>query len=107
MDMQSSDGPWDNLTVSDLTLPGACDELCDGVVAVFHLAAKTHAVSKSPNEEQEYRVLNVDLTRNVVAAAVAVGVRRLVMMSSVKVLGESANESPHSIDGRDQCIRQH
>ncbi len=92
VDMGSSDGPWDELRVMDLTRPGACDGLCDGVEAVFHLAAKTHAVSRSRAEELEYRVLNVDLTRNLIAAAVPAGVRRLVMMSSVKVMGEGGFE---------------
>ena len=92
VDIQRSDGPWDKLTVVDLTLPGVCDGLCDGVEAVFHLAAKTHAVSKSPNEEREYRMLNVDLTRDLIAAALPVGVRRFVMMSSVKVMGEGGFE---------------
>jgi len=88
VDIHDSDGPWDKLTVVDLTLPGICDGLCDGVEAVFHLAAKTHAVSRSPNEEKEYRILNVDLTRDLIAAALPAGVRRFVMMSSVKVMGE-------------------
>ena len=108
VDMQRSVGPWDKLTVTDLTLPGTCDGLCDGVEAVFHLAAKTHAVSRSPNEEKEYRALNVDLTRDLIAAALPSGVRRFVMMSSVKVMGEggfepqteTADLRPDSIYGR-------
>jgi len=108
VDMQRSEGPWDKLTVADLTLPGTFDGLFDGVEAVFHLAAKTHAVSRSPNEEQEYRVLNVDLTRDLIYAALPAGVRRFVMMSSVKVIGEggfepqseTADLRPDSIYGR-------
>lgn len=108
VDVCSADGPWDELRTVDLTAPGACEGLCDGVDAVFHLAAKTHAVSRSPHEEQEYRVLNVELTRNLVAAAVAARVQRFVMMSSVKVMGEggftpqdeSAPSRPDSVYGR-------
>ena len=108
VDMQRSDGPWDKLTVADLTLPGTFDGLFDGVEAVFHLAAKTHAVSRSPNEEQEYRALNVDLTRDLLAAALPAGIRRFVMMSSVKVMGEggfdpqseTSDPRPDSIYGR-------
>ncbi len=91
-DMCHSEGPWDELKVMDLTQPGGCEKLCDGVEAVFHLAAKTHAVSRSRTEEQEYRILNVDLTRNLIAAAVPAGVSRFVMMSSVKVMGEGTFE---------------
>lgn len=108
VDMVDMDGPWDELRVVDLTRPGACDGLCDGVEAVFHLAAKTHAVDDSPRAEQEYQTLNVDLTRNLVGAALTAGVRRMVMMSSVKVLGEggfeplddSAAPQPDSAYGR-------
>jgi len=92
VDMRASQGPWDKLVVSDLTLPGSFEGLFEGVEAVFHLAAKTHAVSRFRTEEQEYRVLNVDLTGDLVAAAVPAGVRRIVMMSSVKVMGEGGFE---------------
>ena len=108
VDVCSADGPWEELRAVDLTAPGACEGLCHGVEAVFHLAAKTHAVSRSPNEEQEYRALNVELTRNLVTAAVAARVKRFVMMSSVKVMGEGGFEPldetapprPDSVYGR-------
>jgi nucleoside-diphosphate-sugar epimerase len=88
VDLRPSEGPWSEFRALDLTRTGACDGLCDGIDAVFHLAAKTHAVSRSPHEDQEYRQLNVDLTRHLVSAAAAAGVSRIVMMSSVKVMGE-------------------
>jgi len=108
VDMLRSDGPWDELRVIDLTRPGACDGLCDGVEAVFHLAAKTHAVDDSRNAELDYQVLNVDLTRDLVGAAVGARVGRFVMMSSVKVMGEggfepldeTASPQPDSAYGR-------
>jgi len=92
VDRQDADGPWDDMIVSDLTRPGACAGLCEGVEAVFHLAAKTHAVGNSPKDEREYRTLNVDLTRELVADAVSSGVARFVMMSSVKTMGEGGYE---------------
>lgn len=63
-------------------------EGCDQVV---HLIARTHRLHESPGPEQEeaYRAVNLGLTAEVLAAAEAAGVRRLVYMSSVKAMGES------------------
>lgn len=58
-----------------------------GCEAVVHLAALT-GVAPSIGRPQEYRRTNVDGTANVVAAAVAAGVRRFVFASSSSVYGE-------------------
>jgi UDP-glucose 4-epimerase len=98
VDREPAEGPWDEMKVLDLTHPGACNELCDEIGTVFHLAAKTHAVSRSRESESEYRALNVDLTRHLLDDAVRAGVRRFVMMSSVKVLGEGGFEPMSETD---------
>lgn len=59
-----------------------------GVETLFHLAARTHAIGESPGEEGEYARLNVDGTRRLLDAAIAAEVRRVVLVSSVKALGE-------------------
>jgi len=83
-------GPWHETHQLDLTEKRAFDGLCEGVDVVLHLAAKTHAAATSPDDEQDYQRLNVEMTGNLVDAAVANGVRSFVMMSSVKVLGEGS-----------------
>ena len=62
-----------------------------GCDAVVHLIARTHHLRETEGAETdaEYRRVNVDLTADVLSAATAAGVRRLVYMSSVKAMGES------------------
>ena len=62
-------------------------ETVSGCNAIVHLAAKVHAMDDS-GAEQDYQAVNVEGTRNVLEAAVASGVRRVVFVSSVKVFGE-------------------
>lgn len=83
-------GPWHETRQFDLTDKLAFENLCAGVDTVLHLAAKTHATAASPDDEKDYKRLNVEMTGNLVNAAVASGVRAFVLMSSVKVLGEGS-----------------
>jgi len=60
---------------------------CDGIATVFHLAALTHAEAAAA-PEAAYQALNVEGTRRVLDAALTAGVRRFVLASSVKAIGE-------------------
>ena len=56
---------------------------------MVHLAARVHVVRESVAEPlDEYRRVNVEGTRTLVKAAAAAGVRRFLLLSSVKVNGE-------------------
>ncbi len=57
----------------------------EGASAVVHAAAVVHRPGAS---DEEYRRFNVEGTRAVVAAALAVGVKKLVFLSTIKVVGE-------------------
>ncbi|MDP1931964.1 MAG: SDR family NAD(P)-dependent oxidoreductase [Gammaproteobacteria bacterium] len=61
-----------------------CDEeilrqACSGVETVFHLAAYAHV---NQHDETQMRAVNVDGTRELLAAAIASGVKRIVFFSS-------------------------
>jgi UDP-glucose 4-epimerase len=58
--------------------------------AVVHLAAKVHAIDEC-GADQDYEAINVEGTRSVLEAAVAVGTNRVVFASSVKVFGEESS----------------
>jgi len=88
---RAAEGPWHEIREVDLTDPTAGADLYDGADVVFHLAALTHDAALAA-EEEEYRRLNVQATRFVVAAALAAGVRNLVFLSSVKAMGEGGRE---------------
>jgi UDP-glucose 4-epimerase len=60
-----------------------------GCDVVFHLAGKAHDPSASA---ETFRQVNVEGTRNLLAAATHAGVRSLVFASSVKTMGEGGGE---------------
>ena len=67
------------LIEGDLRSPADCARLCAGAEGgvLFHTAGVIH-----PRRVREFYQVNVDGTRNVLAAAVAAGVRRAVVVSS-------------------------
>lgn len=68
-----------------------------GVEVVVHLAARVHAVRDvSPSPLDEFRRVNVGGTLGLARQAAAAGVRRFVLLSSVKVHGEGALGSASS-----------
>lgn len=69
----------------DLRDAPAVTRLLDGADVVFHLAAHARAWAADPND---FDAINVEGTRNVVAAARACGVRRLVQVSTELVDGD-------------------
>lgn len=59
----------------------------DGVEAVLHLAARAHAAAAAPSAELQRA--NVEGARALAAQAAAAGVRRFVLVSSIKAMGEA------------------
>jgi nucleoside-diphosphate-sugar epimerase len=81
--------------------PVRCDDLLDrpairraveGVEAVVHLAARVHVMSeKTADPLAEYRLTNVEGTRVLMEEAQAAGVRRLILISTVKAVAEDSD----------------
>jgi nucleoside-diphosphate-sugar epimerase len=75
----------------------------DGANAIVHLAALLHLVDPPATMRTEYERVNVQGTAAVVDAALARGVSRVVVMSTIAVYGETGgaivteNSSPHPI----------
>jgi len=69
----------------DVRNPAAVERLLDGADVVFHLAAQARAWAADP---QDFERVNVDGTRNVLSAALAAGIRRVVHVSTELVDGE-------------------
>ncbi len=67
----------------------------EGVDAVAHLAARVHVMrERAADPLAAFRRTNVEGTLRLARSAAAVGVRRLVFLSSVKVLGEATPDGP-------------
>jgi nucleoside-diphosphate-sugar epimerase len=69
---------------------------CTGVDTVFHLAGKAHALSEIAADDEEYRLINTEATRTLLAAAQEAGVKRFVFFSSVKAVGDMATMQDES-----------
>jgi nucleoside-diphosphate-sugar epimerase len=78
-----------------------------GAEAVIHCAARVHVMKDSAVDPlSAFRAVNLEGTRRLAEVAVAVGVRRLVFLSSIKVNGEAtgpgfpfrASDSPRPSD---------
>lgn len=65
-----------------------------GVDVVIHLAGRAHQFGAAAEDDAGFTRVNVDGTERLARAAAAVGVRRLVLVSSVKVNGEQSLERP-------------
>lgn len=67
----------------------------DGCEAVVHLAGRAHIVHEAARDPlAEFRKINVDATLNLARQAIDCGVRRFVLISSIKVNGEQTFERP-------------
>ena len=66
-----------------------------GVDAVVHLAGRAHVMSERAADPQaEFRRINAAGTECLARAAAAEGVKRFVLMSTVKVMGEETRDAP-------------
>ena len=80
----------------DLESADNLDHLTTGCDAIVHLAGRAHVMSDDPaTSESLYLSANVDVTRRLAQSAARTGVKRMILMSSVKVNGESTTiDSP-------------
>jgi dihydroflavonol-4-reductase len=90
--------------LGDVTRPETLPPALDGVTRVFHLAG---AVGHRASDEERLQRINVEGSRNLLDAAAAAGVERIVYTSSVGAMGPAATpEYPRSeqhflLDGDD------
>ena len=80
----------------DLESADNLDHLTTGCDAIVHLAGRAHVMSDDPaTSESLYLSANVDVTKRLAQSAARTGVKRMILMSSVKVNGESTTiDSP-------------
>jgi nucleoside-diphosphate-sugar epimerase len=78
------------LIICDLESADNLDHLTTGCDAIVHLAGRAHVMSDDPaTSESLYVSANVDVTKKLAQSASRTGVKRMILMSSVKVNGES------------------
>lgn len=78
-------------------------EALDGIDAVVHLAGRAHVLRESAADPHgEFMRANADATATLAAAAAAAGVRRLVYVSTIGVLGHRTTDAPFTSDSLPQ-----
>ena len=86
----SSDPVFRELIACDLESADSLDQLTSGCEVIVHLAGRAHMMSDDPaKSESLYISANVDVTKRLAQSAARNGVKRMILMSSVKVNGES------------------
>jgi nucleoside-diphosphate-sugar epimerase len=65
-----------------------------GTEVVVHLAGHAHASSRSPAARRLIQTVNVEGTERLAREAAAMGVRRFIFLSSIKVHGEESGPQP-------------
>lgn len=88
---QNVEGLALEVVVGDLTDRASLDAAMKGVTALFHVAADYRLWV--PDPDRMYAI-NVEGTRNIMLAAAAAGVARIVYTSSVATLGLNADGAP-------------
>lgn len=90
--------------ISDIRDESSWRRELDGVDVVIHAAARVHVVHEAaPDPLAAFRAVNVEGTRAVVRAAVKAGVKRFILVSSVKVHGEGKSVAYMADDTLDPC----
>lgn len=89
---QVADGPWEAchaVDVADAVAVDALERVLPGAIdTVFHLAGKAHALAELGADPVEYDRINAGGTANLKRLATRMGVRRFVLASTVKAMGE-------------------
>jgi len=85
---QETDGPWDDVIYLDLASQKFPKDAMAEIDTVFHLAGKAHALTETQQDEKEYFRINTVGTSRLLEIARDAGVRRFILFSSVKAMGE-------------------
>ncbi len=91
-DLSELEGAHYSECVGDVTNLDSFIRACSGVDVVFHLAG---VVGYTPESRAIMKAVNVDGTKNMIQAALAQNVKRVVHLSSVVAVG--ASHSPHHV----------
>ncbi|EWY41335.1 NAD-dependent dehydratase [Skermanella stibiiresistens SB22] len=87
----------DTVVVGDIGPETDWREALAGMDAVVHLAARVHQAEEPADDAEAlalHRLVNVEGTRRLAESAAAAGVRRMVLVSTIKAVTENGAERP-------------
>jgi len=80
------------ISIGDITAHTDWSDVLGRVTNIVHLAARVHITNETSNEAiAAYRAINTDGTLNLARQAAALGVKRFIYASTIKVNGEGQN----------------
>jgi nucleoside-diphosphate-sugar epimerase len=91
----------DDVAVGDLLGDFDYAGALSAVDVVVHLAARVHQMREDKggqSAEAAYRAMNVEVTRRLLEQAILAGVKRFVLVSTIKVNGEATPNKPFTED---------
>jgi nucleoside-diphosphate-sugar epimerase len=98
-------GAFEHAPVGDIGPDTSWSEALEGVEAIVHCAARAHVLHDAAENAALYVTTNAHGTRKLAEDAARAGVRRLILLSSVKVNGErtdgrsfTAQDKPAPVD---------
>ena len=84
-------------TIADIGPDTDWAEALSGVDAVTHLAGRAHVMSEGTvDAEKKYKHINAAGTECLARSAADIGVKRFILLSTVKVMGEKTQDVPFS-----------
>jgi len=75
--------------IGDVTDPVTVQSAMNGMDAVVHMAALLHILNPPPEMREKYEKVNVGGTATIVDAAIKMGIKRVVLFSTIAVYGSS------------------
>jgi UDP-glucose 4-epimerase len=91
--MAVNDARVEQVTFAGLDDTRSLQAACHGASAVVHLAARVHVMHDEPDADARFGAVNIEGTRAVLEAARQAGVGHVLVVSSVKAVGESNDAS--------------
>jgi nucleoside-diphosphate-sugar epimerase len=80
------------MLIDDMSLKTSWKETLVGIHSIVHCAAKVHIMHETKKDKLEsYQKINIDSTKILAEQAAEAGIKRLVFLSTVKVLGEETD----------------
>lgn len=92
--VRRSAGLADEVPIGDIGPDTDWRAAVDGIDTVVHLAGRAHVLRKEPDALAAFRRVNEAGTARLAAHAQEAGVRRFVLVSSVKAAGETSGDRP-------------
>lgn len=91
------------VSIGDISLKTNWENALVGIDCVIHCAGETHRMNKIRTDDLKiYQSVNVDGTKQLAEQAAKAGVKRLIFLSSIKVIGENSDNRYNNISLNNQ-----